>query len=276
MPQINMIRTAITTAIVPQARQGPFVFHDDLPGSIAKAAGLGFDAVEIFPPSAGALDIPDIQKRIADHHLKVAALGTGAGWVIHKLTLTDPDPAIRAKAIDFIKSIIDAAAAFNAPAIIGSMQGRHADGQRDQALDLLADSLSLCATHAKRSNLPLFYEPLNRYETNLFNRQADAAAWIRSRKIANVKILADLFHMNIEESNVPAALMDVGDLLGHIHFVDSNRRAPGLGHTDFTPIVQALKSLNYKGYVSAECFPIPDSDQAAQQTINTYKTLFHS
>jgi len=56
----------------------------------------------------------------------------------------------------------------------------------------------------------------------------------------------------------------VGELLGHVHFVDSNRRAAGMGHIDFAPIVAALRDLKYSGYASAECFPYPDSDAAAR------------
>lgn len=271
-----MIRTAVTIALVPKARQGPFVYHGELPGSIAKAAALGFDAVEIFPPSADALNVDKLRNLLTEHRLELAALGTGAGFLVHKLTLTDPDPAAREQAVDFVRGIIDVAGALGAPAIVGSMQGRHPDAGRDETLRLLADSLTQLADHAKRHDTPLLYEPLNRYETNLFNRQGDAAHWLRATKIANVKILCDLFHMNIEELDVPAALRHVGpDLLGHVHFVDSTRRAPGWGHTDFTPIVQALKQLNYTGYASAECFPIPDSDAAAKQTITDYRRLFH-
>jgi sugar phosphate isomerase/epimerase len=269
-----MIRTAVTIALVPQARQGPFVFHGDLAGSVAKAAKLGFDAVEIFPSDAGGLDVEQVRKIVADHGVKVAAVGTGAGFVVHKLTLVDPDDGGRRKAIEFVRRIIDVAGALGAPAIIGSMQGRHAEGEREQVLDRLAESLAPLADHARRYSTPLLYEPLNRYETNVFNRQGDAADWIRERKLANVKILSDLFHMNIEEIDVAGALRQVGELLGHVHFVDSTRRAVGWGHTDFAPIVEALRVMGYSGYASAECFPIPDSDAAAKQTITAYKKLF--
>lgn len=269
-----MITTAITIALVPQARQGPFVFHGDLPGSIAKAARLSFDAVEIFPPAGDAIDIPEVKKLTGDAGLKVAALGTGAGMVVHKLSLTDADAAVRQLAIDFVRKIIDTAGQLNAPAIIGSMQGRHGEADRQSVLARLAESLATLASHASQYHVPLLYEPLNRYETNLFNRQGDAAAWVRQNKLANLKVLADLFHMNIEEANVAAALREVGDLLGHVHFVDSNRRAAGWGHFDFAPIVAALRGINYNGYASAECFPIPDSDAAAAKTIETYNSLF--
>ncbi|MEZ6149770.1 MAG: hypothetical protein R3C09_06575 [Pirellulaceae bacterium] len=65
---------------------------------------------------------------------------------------------------------------------------------------------------------------------------------MRSLKTKNVRLLADLFHMNIEEANVAQGLRDAGQYLGHVHFVDSNRRAAGLGHTDFGPIAATARA----------------------------------
>jgi sugar phosphate isomerase/epimerase len=270
-----VIRTAITISLVPQARQGPFVYHGDLAGPVAKAAELGFDAVEIFPPGADALNVAEVKRLTLDAGRKVAAVGTGAGFLVHKLTLIDPDKAARGRAIEFVKGIIYVAAALGAPANIGSIQGRHSDGEREPALALLAESLATLGAHARQYGVPLLYEPLNRYETNLFNRQAEAADWVRGQRIDNVKILCDLFHMNIEEADIAGALRAVGaSMLGHVHFVDSNRRPPGTGHMDFPPIVRALQDLNYAGYASAECFPHPDPDAAARQIIDAYRNLF--
>lgn len=269
-----MVHTAITIALVPQARNGPFVYHGDLAGSITKAAKLGFDAVEIFPPGGEAIDVGVVRKLTGDAGVKVAAVGTGAGFVVHKLTLVDADAGVRGQAIDFVRGIIDVAGQLGAPAIIGSMQGRHGEGDRESVLGRLEEALALLAAHAAQYRVPLLYEPLNRYETNLFNRQGEAATWLRTRKVENVKVLCDLFHMNIEEADVGAALREVGELLGHVHFVDSNRRAAGWGHFDFGPIVAALREMKYAGYASAECFPIPDSDAAATKTIQAYQTLF--
>ena len=100
MPQ--SISTAVTISLVPQAKGGPFVFWDDLGQGIAKAAALGFDAVELFAPGPAAVAPESLQKQLADHQLKLAAVGTGAGGVVHKLTLTDPEASVRKKAADFI------------------------------------------------------------------------------------------------------------------------------------------------------------------------------
>src|SRR6185437_13944979 len=112
---------------------------------------------------------------------------------------------------------------------------------------------------------PLLFEPLNRYESNLVNTVADGVALLQSLKTKNVKLLCDLFHMNIEEAGIADALRAAGHLLGHVHLADSNRRAMGFGHTDMAPVARALRDIGYGGYVSGEILPLPDSDTAAQQ-----------
>jgi sugar phosphate isomerase/epimerase len=266
------MRSAITVSLVPEAKSGPFVFSDGLTDGCARAAELGFDAVEIFPPSASALDPDEVSSLAAQHHLSVAAVGTGAGWVVQKLSLTHSDPDVRRRAREFIRGIIDLAGRWSAPAIIGSMQGRW-DGNvsREEALGHLADALNDLGEHAAHFGVPLLYEPLNRYETNIFNRLADTVAWLRGLRSQNIRVLADLFHMNIEEADSSAALRDAAGLIGHVHFADSNRRAIGMGQTGVSPIMEALRDIQYNGYLSAEIFPLPDAITAARQTIAAFR-----
>jgi sugar phosphate isomerase/epimerase len=263
-----MIRSAVTISLVQEARGGPFVFWDDLSAGCAGAASAGFDAVEIFAPGPTAISQLELKTIIERHNLTIAAFGTGAGWVKHKLRLTDPDAGVRAKAEQFVSDLIDAAAPFHAPVIIGSMQGRCGDGvTRDVALNWLGDALGPLSERAARHDLPLLYEPLNRYETNLFCRVNEALEFLNTHRLRNVKLLCDLFHMNIEEQDVAAALRLAGPHLGHVHWADSNRRAVGFGHLDMRPIVSALREIQYEGFVSAEVLPLPDSQTAAKQTI---------
>ena len=266
------MRSAITVSLVPQSQGGPFVFWDGLADAFSRAAGLGFDAIEIFPPAASALD-PTGLRRLLDHHrLSVAAIGTGGGWVVRQLTLTHAGAEIRRQAREFVRDIIDLAGRFGAPAIIGSMQGRWGGGvTREQALAWLGEALQDLGEHAVGCQVPLLFEPINRYETNLFNRLGDTAAWLRTLGTRNVRILADLFHMNIEEADPAAALREAGPLVGHVHFADSNRRAVGFGHTSMAPIMAALRDIGYARYLSAEILPLPDSAAAAQQTIEAFR-----
>ena len=270
-----MIKSAITVSLVAQAKGGPFVYWDGLAAAAASAARLGFDAIEVFAPSAASIDRPALHALLKQHGLSAAAFGTGGGWLVHKWHLTHADPIIRSQAREFIRAIIDVAGEFKAPAIIGSMQGK-AEGEvsRDQALTWLAEALTDLGAHAARYDVPLLYEPLNRYETNLLNRQLDAAQFLEARQVGNVKLLCDLFHMNIEEADIPAALRLAGDRLGHVHFADTNRRAVGLGHLEMAPIAATLLEMGYAGYVSAEVLPLPDAATASARTLESFRRWF--
>lgn len=267
-----MLRSAVTISLVPQARGGPFVFWDDLAAGCRQAAELGFDAVEIFAPGPDAVSPQQLKTLLHNYGLQLAAVGTGAGWVIHKLTLTSAVADERQRAQEFIRSIIDLGGPLGAPAIIGSMQGRWGDAVGQQAAkDYLAAALGTLGKHAGQYGVPLLYEPLNRYETNLINRQEDGVGLLKSLASDNVKLLADLFHMNIEETDLPAALRSAAGFIGHLHFVDSNRRPAGCGHLDFVPIGQALREIGYDGYASAEALPYPDPHSAARLTIEAFR-----
>lgn len=272
-----MIRSAVTVSVVEQARKGPFVFHDDVPVACRTAAELGFDAVELFAPSPDAIRALPMAELLRQHDLKLAAVGTGAGMVIHKLQLCDPDSERRTAAREFIRAIIDAGSEFGAPAIIGSMQGRwdeHTD--RPTAVKRLQDALNELGDHAEKRGTILIYEPLNRYETNLAVTMEQGRELLEPLSSSNVRLLADLFHMNIEESNLAEAIRKVGSRIGHVHFVDSNRQAAGRGHLDFRPIADALIAVGFAGYASAEAFPIPDSLIAARATIDSFQTHFRA
>ena len=268
------MKSAVTLCRVPEAAAGPFVFHDPLEVGFGKAAALGFDAVELFLPGPDAVGVEEIQTLQDRHGLAIAAVGTGAGMVKHGLSLTDPDPTNRQAAQEFIRRMIDFGGQLGAPASLGSMQGRHGgEVSREQALDWLAEALEEAGRTAVGHGVSFIYEPLNRYETNLFNRAAPATDFVESRGLDGIVLLADLFHMNIEEADIAESLRQMGGRLGHVHWADSNRRAMGFGHTDAWPIIDALREIGYAGYVSAEIFPLPEADTAASQTMASLRQL---
>lgn len=266
------MKSAITLSQVPEAAAGPFVFHQALAEGFAAAKKHGYDSVELFFPGPDFITVAEVQALAAEHDLGIAAVGTGAGMVRHGLSLTDPDSAIREAALDFILKMIDFGGQLGAPAILGSMQGKWGgEISREKALNWLASALLRCGEAAAKHGVPFIYEPLNRYETNLINQLAEGAKYIEENKLENVVLLADLFHMNIEESDVAQAIIDSGKHTGHVHFADSNRSAMGFGHTDPTPIIAALKQVGYTGYLSAEVFPKPTPDACAAQEIKAIK-----
>jgi len=267
--------SAVTISLVPEARGGPFVFWDDLARGAERAAALGFDGIEVFPRSAEDVDVRQLKQILQQHRLKLAGMGTGAGWVVRKLRLTDPDAEVRRRARDFAAGIIDLAGGFGAPGILGSMQGRSEGAvTRERALRWLAEALEQLAPRAHALGVPLLFEPLNRFETNLCNRVSETLEFLAGLRTQNVKLLCDLFHMNIEEANIADALRLAGPKLGHVHFADSNRQAIGFGHTEMAPIAAVLRDIGYAGFVSAEVVPLPDSEAAAAQTMKAYRGLF--
>jgi sugar phosphate isomerase/epimerase len=266
------VKSAVTICLVPEARSGPFVYHDGLADGCLRAARHGFDAVEILPRSADAVDSSQLRTLLADHGLSVAAFGTGGGWIVQKLSLTAADETIRRDARTFIGEMIELAASFGAPAIIGSMQGRLEPNQdRGEALNWLRDALDELGEAAAAHGVPLLLEPLNRYESNVLNRLGQTLEFVQTSDTGNVRILADLFHMNIEETDMAAAIRAVGPLLGHVDFADSNRHAVGFGHTDIGPVISALREIGYTGYLAAEVFPLPTADDAARQSITAIR-----
>ena len=120
-------------------------------------------------------------------------------------------------------------------------------------------------------------EPINRYEVNIFNCLKDIADFLLKYESRidpkRIGILADTFHMNIEEPVIEDSLKRYSRLIRHIHFADSNRWPPGYGHIDFKSIMKTLKSTGYNGYISFEMLPMPDPETAAREGIGCIKKL---
>ncbi len=266
------MKSGITISLV-KSLKGPWVFQDDLSVSIPKAKKIGFDGVELFIASADDINGKFLQQLLEDNQINLSAVATGAGKILHNLTLTSPDRTVRVKAIDFVKKIIDFAAPFKAPSIIGSMQGNVGNGSRDTALSRLAESLNELGGYCRQRNIELLFEPLNRDETDMANTLADGIEIIEKAGTGNIKLLADFFHMDIEETDIAESIKQAGRFIGYVHFVDSDRKPAGMGHIDLKSAVDALKYISYKGYLSAEALPWPDSRSAAEQTIKSFKLL---
>ena len=263
--------SSATACLVAEARRGPFAFHSDLAEAFKAIGDLGFDGIEIFAPSADSLNDDQVSDLLTDNDLQLAAVGTGAGMILHGLSLSHHDRIERERACAYVRRIIEFASLFDAPAIVGSMQGSSGPKQtREEALANLVNSLRQLCVSAGDQRVPLLLEPLNRYETDLVNTLEEGAEVCEEVTTGDLKLLADLFHMNIEEPDIAQSIEIHAQHIGHVHFADSNRRAVGFGHTPMEPIVQALKKNGYKGYLSAEVFPYPDSRSAAQMTIGSF------
>jgi sugar phosphate isomerase/epimerase len=126
---------------------------------------------------------------------------------------------------------------------------------RDERADLevLLAGLSELGEHAAREGATLVLEPLNRYEDHMVNRLEQAVELIEAVGLSAVRVLADSYHMNIEEDDPAAALLHHGGWLSHVQVSDSNRLQPGAGHLDWSAFLSALDTVGYTGYLALEC-----------------------
>jgi D-psicose/D-tagatose/L-ribulose 3-epimerase len=110
-------------------------------------------------------------------------------------------------------------------------------------------------------------EPLNRFETYFLNTAADAAALAGEIGHPNIGILFDTFHANIEEKSIAAGYRTVGPYLKHVHTCENDRGIPGSGHVEWQEVFQALRQLNYDGWLTIEGFGFALKDLSAAAAI---------
>ena len=122
---------------------------------------------------------------------------------------------------------------------------------------LLLAMLSEVMERTTDGSAAVYLEPLNRYEARYLNTVGVAADLCSAADHPRVQLMADLFHMNIEEADIPASLRAVAPHLGHVHLADSQRWLPGHGHTDFVGAFRALREIDFDGWLALECMPTP-------------------
>lgn len=250
------------------------VFRDELSVSIRKAADLGYDGVELALLDAGQVDLPEMQRLLRDHGLTVPVVSTGQVFAGAGLYLTHPDPAIRSRCVETFKGLCAVASELGAMVNVGRARGFiPTDEPREVAEARFQEGMREIADYAAGLGVTLILEPVNRYEINFVNSVAEGAAAIRRLERPNVRLMPDVFHMNIEDASIEGSFRELRDLVAYVHFADSNRWAPGQGHLDFASIVATLREIGYDGWVTAEILPYPDPDTAAAQAIRYLRTL---
>lgn len=229
-----------------------------------RLAALSFDGVELMG-NLLAYSAREAAQILRDHNLQIFSLTPD------NVDLAHPDGAVRGQAVDYYRRLLDFAAELGGAPLVSchGYVGR-IKAKRSQADEyrLFVEAVRQVAAHAQSRNLKLVIEVLNRYESHLVNTGADAAKFVTDVGAANVGILLDAYHMNIEESNPALALQQAGNRLWLYHAADSNRQAIGRGHIDFLAQLAALDAIGYGGPVILECTapgpnpftPIKDKD----------------
>jgi len=170
-------------------------------------------------------------------------------------------PGPRRAARDYLASCVELADALGSPVLVVVPTYRvEWDVDRAAELARAAETIRAVAERVPAGGPLLAIEPLNRYETHLVRTVADAQELRALVGHPQVAVMADLFHMQIEEDDPPATLRRHAATLAHVHLADSQRRAPGTGHLDFGAALGALRDSGYGGALAMEFLP---ADEAA-------------
>lgn len=248
------------------------VQEDMLPGPgledrFVQAAELGLQGIEFW--SARLPDQVDQIERLNGHR------GVTAATINHgrRSRFLDPDPAERQRAMTELTQAIEFGSRLGVhgvvfvPHFFGPLLPDLTPYMSAVELEwgLLRSQLKQLGAQADRAGVQLWVEPVNRYETHLLNRLERAAELIQPLQLAAVAIVADLFHMALEEVDPAAAIRQHASAIGHVHLADSNRHLPGQGSTDFAAALQALEAISYNGWLAFECGAPGDNQPRAER-----------
>jgi 5-keto-L-gluconate epimerase len=269
-----MFRTSLATTPTP-AKFAPLLFAGQWQAALDTACQLGFDAVETSLCDPNDPVVHHMFEGIRTRNLALSAIATGQSYYNDGLSLTSLKPWIRAELFRRLSCFVELAAPWQATLILGGIRGKLEGeaqtypAQREAARQMIAD----LAAFSEPFGVRLALEPVNRYETNFLNTVRECLDFAGEVGAANLGVLPDTFHMNIEETSLVGALREAGERCIYLHFPDSNRLAPGQGHVDFINVIDFIKEIGYNGYVCAEILPYPDSHTAAEQAVHFFHGL---
>ncbi len=229
-------------------------FSADQVDLVKKVADMGYDGVEIPFNDLSVLDAAATRQAC-----EAAGVGLTACCVVMPGTsISSPDPAERAAGVDRLKQLVDITAEMGGDTVAGPLYapvGHHTGRWRtDEEWAWCAEGLAAGAEHAAKAGIRLAIEPLNRFETYMFNTASDAVKLVQEVGSEHLKVQLDTFHGNIEEKDTAAAIRATGPWLGHFHASESDRGLPGTGQVRWKEVFAALNDIDYSGWVTIESF----------------------
>ena len=242
--------------------------------SLRAASELGYDGIELGIYHKSNVDPKELKNKLQKWNLTIPVISTGQMYTMRGLSFTNPDRDIVEKAIKELEDIIELAAEFGADINISRIRGSLDENDSfDEGISKVTNCLERVCSKAQHYGLSILLEHMNRYETNYFLSCAETAEYVKKTGIPNLKVHADLFHMNIEDVDLPATLKRYAEVLGFIHFADSNRLAPGLGNIDFAAIINAINEGQYSGWIGVEILTQNNPYLAAKNSLNYIRNL---
>jgi len=252
----------------------PILFSGDLVEGIHRASRIGYKAVELHLRDPRAIDVDRVKAALAEHGMALSTVGTGRAYIEDGLSFMHDDMAVRRKAVDRMKAVVDLFDDFKPALIAGLIKGKLSQAKNIKVAKARVDeALIECCTYAASKGMSVCLEAANRYEQDYLHTVREVAEVIERLAAANLKILADTFHMNIEEQSIERALFEYRDHIGHIHFSDNNRGYPGQGTIRFGSILHCLEAIGYNGFIAFECLPRPDPETASKRAYDYIRLL---
>ena len=203
----------------------------------------------------------------------------GLHWLLAKtegLNLTSADEATRRRTADYLGELARCCRDLGGDILVfGSPAQRRipAGATRDQAADYALDTFRRCSSVFADCGVRLCLEPLSSPDADFLNTAAEAVELLDRLNHPNFVLHLDVKAMSTD-GPAPDLIRKYASRLGHFHANDVNLRGPGFGSTDFVPIFQALKDVNYRGWVSVEVFDYtPDPETIARESLRYMKVV---
>ena len=230
---------------------------------IEQAARAGLDFIEIPLLNPETFDAKRHRR-----HLEAVGLACVSSLGLPREAHMPHEPE---KAVTFLKGVLDRMEELGARDLTGctgySIGVLTGQGPSRQELDRMVDGLAQVAEDARSRGIGLGLEAINRYETYLVNTLDDALDIVNRVGSDNLRVHADTYHMNIEETNLREALQRVQGKLNFIHMSESHRGLVGTGTVPWEQVWQGLAAIEFSGYLTLESFAAPNPELAAATCI---------
>jgi len=182
-------------------------------------------------------------------------IGPGGAWPL-ECDLSADSPADRAKGLAWHKKQVDVAAALGAVAYAGALYGHPGVVKRRQPpadeYKRTAEGLHRLAEYAASNNVVLVLEPMSHFRTHMVNTPQQLLCLLDLACHANLTVLFDTYHVVTEIRDYPAAIRSIGSRLYALHACENDRGVPGGGLIPWHSIFQALRAVDFDGYIGLE------------------------
>jgi D-psicose/D-tagatose/L-ribulose 3-epimerase len=255
----------------------------------AYAAKLGYRALEVAPYTLAEdpTTISDAQAAswaatARDHGLVIS----GLHWLLvapEGLSISSPDPGVRARTLAAIDRLIDLCALLGGSYLVHGSPAQRNPQPGQSIADALARATQAwmhAGDRAGRAGLHYCIEPLSREQTSVVNTVDEALAIVQAAALPGLKTMLDTSSAGATESEPLPALIDrvwSGGQLVHVQLNDRNRRGPGQGEDRFGPVLAALQRQGYAGWLAMEPFDyVPDGPGSAAHSIGYVRGLLQT